>query len=269
MSKLILSEAMGNIPDDMLQEAMEVKKQRRIGWSVLRAAACLAVVVGLLLAALGGDGGVVSGSGILAVTVYAADNTPFTIFSPDTVLHNSIYWDGATSASFGCPISLTVSEEYNCLEDITFWITIDGGGMSWEQGGETGASGVAYEIMPAQFVVPNNSTIIWSTFHPNAASDEYSMQHRNTAHVEIVIYDGEIIVGYSVLRLRKMTCSEVIEANPEWIFASKHKECGEEHWIDCYRIEMLESVFFPKIEGEFQMIEEEYVCKQIEKTKLR
>ena len=267
MSNFRLSKAMNAVPDDMLQEAMEVKKRRHTGWTILRAAACLAVVIGLLIAALSGGSDIVTGPGILAVTVYAADETPFTISSPDTVLHKNIYWDSASSASFGCPIHLSVSDEYDYSEDITFQITIDGGGMSWEQGGETATLGTAYKYMPAQFVVPNHSTVIWSAFHPNSSSDEYSMVNKNTAHVDVIIYDGDKIVGYSVLRLRKMTCSEVIDANPEWIFASEHNECAGEHRINCYRIEMLESVFFPKIEGEYQTVGEEYVCEQIEKAK--
>ena len=270
MSKFMLSKALGAVPDDMLQEAMEVKKKRSTSWTILRAAACLAVVLGLLIAALGGNSGVITGPGILVVTVYAAEETPFTISSPDTVLHNSIYWDSASSYSFGCPITLSVSDEYDYSEEITFQVAIDGGGMlAEEKRGDTFTPGTAYRYMPPQFTVPNHTTIRWTDIHPYTESNEYSMVDRNTAHVEIVIYDGIEIIGYTVLRLSKMNCSEVISANSEWIFASNHTECTGEHMINCYRIQMLASVFFPKTEGEYQVIEEEYVCEQIAKVKRR
>lgn len=51
MSKFMLSNAMGNLPDDILQEAMEVKKHTGRKW-ILRAAACaavLALLVGVLV----------------------------------------------------------------------------------------------------------------------------------------------------------------------------------------------------------------------------
>ncbi len=271
MSKFTLSKAMGNIPDDMLQEAMEVKKKSRTGWTIFRAAACLAVVVGLVFAAFGGGSGVVTGPGILAVTVYAADETPHTISSPDMVLHKSIYWDVASSASIGCPITLSVSDKYDNLNEITFQVAIDGGGMMTEvENEETGFTpGATYQFMSPQFSVPNDTTIYWTTVHPNTDSEAYQMVNRDAAYVKIIIYNGDIIIGYSVLQLRKMSCSEVIDANPEWILTSEHMECTGEHKINCYRVEMLESVYFPKIEGKHQTVEEEYVCKEIEKAKQR
>ena len=264
-----LSRQLSFLPDEMVDEAMEVKKKSRSGRFILRAAACLAVVVGLLVAVLSGGSGIVTGPGILAVTVYAADETPFTISSPDTVLHKSIYWDSVVSYApmFGCPITLSVPDEYACSDNLIFQITVDGGGMLLEQKreGDSALSG-AYRYMPAQFTVQNHTTIRWTAFHTLTASDEYSMVNRNTAHVDVVIYDGAEIVGYTVLRFTKMTCSEVIEADSEWIFASEHKECAGEHRINCYRIEMLESFFFPKIEGEYQTIQEEYVRECIAKA---
>ena len=73
MSKYALSKAMGAVPDDLLQEAMEVKKKRRTGWTILRAAACLAVVVGLLIAVMSGgrEGEIITMPG--AIKVYACD----------------------------------------------------------------------------------------------------------------------------------------------------------------------------------------------------
>ena len=68
-----LSRQLDFLPDQMVQEAMEVKKRKPVGKALFRAAACLAVVVGLLLAALGGDGerDIISMPG--AIKVYACD----------------------------------------------------------------------------------------------------------------------------------------------------------------------------------------------------
>ena len=69
MSKFKLSKAMGAVSDDMLLEAMEEKKQRRIGWSVLRAAACLAVVLWIGAVLFGSGTG--NRSPFISVIVYA------------------------------------------------------------------------------------------------------------------------------------------------------------------------------------------------------
>lgn len=263
-----LTKALEDIPDDLLQEAAEVRKKRSPTGMLLRVAACFAVVIGLLIATLSGVGNVITGPGILAVTVYAADETPFTISSPDTVIHNDIYWDAVVSSSMGCPITLSVSDEYGYSKEIVFQISIDGGGMlAEEQGGDTFTPGMVYRYMPPQFTVPNHTDIYWTTTHPNTESNEYSMAYRNTSHIEIVIYDGQEIIGYTLLRLSKMSCSEVIRANPGWMLASDHAECTVDHMVNCYRIEMLESVCFPKVDGEYQNVTEEYIQERFERAK--
>lgn len=272
MKELTVSRALGNIPDDLLLEAMKYEKKRQPAVKILRVAACLAVVIGLLTAAFwpGAEEDIVTGPGILAVTVYAADTTPYTISSPDTVLHESLFWDVPLGHQIsGCPITLSVPEEYDCSENITFQVTVDGGGMltAVEEGPFT--PGDVYKYMPSQFSVPNHTTILWKAFHVNSSSEEYSMVNRDTAHVEIMIYDGENIVGYSVLRLRKMTCSEVMKADPNWVLMADHQDCSGDHKTNCYRIEMLESVFYPKIDAEYQAVGEGYVREQIGNAKLQ
>ena len=81
MSKFILSKAMGNIPDDMLREAMEVKKHTGRKW-ILRAAACAAVLALLIGAMLFGNG---SGKNppFVSVIVYAADGHGVELKLPD------------------------------------------------------------------------------------------------------------------------------------------------------------------------------------------
>ena len=272
MKKYTVSKALGGLSDDLLLEALEFQKTRQPAWKILRAAACLAAVIGLLAAMFwpGAEENIVIGPGILTVTVYAADATPYTISSPDTVLHKSIYSDGPASYAFGCPITLSVPEKYDCSENVTFQVAVDGGGMLTEvETGETFTPGNAYKYMPSQFSVPNHTTIRWTALHVNASAEEYSMANRDTAHVEITIYDGENIVGYSVLRLCKMTCSEVIKADPNWVLAENHQDCSEDHKTNCYRIEMLASVFYPKIDGEFQKVSDIYVKEQIEKVRIR
>ena len=82
MSKLVLSKAMGNIPDDMLQEAMEVKKKKPVGWVIFRAAvyaAVLALCIGIMLF-WDGTGGKAP---FISVIVYADEGNSVELKLPD------------------------------------------------------------------------------------------------------------------------------------------------------------------------------------------
>ena len=81
MSKFILSNAMGNIPDDMLAEALEVKKNNGRKW-IIRAAACAAMVALLIGAMLFGDG-TGEKAPFISVIVYADDGNAVELKLPD------------------------------------------------------------------------------------------------------------------------------------------------------------------------------------------
>lgn len=258
MSKFRLSKAMNAVPDDMLQEAMEVKKKGRTGWVIFRAAACLAVVVGLVFAAFGGGSGVVTGPGILAVTAYAADGEPFVVSDSDTVVPFSHRWGPFVNWAPGWPLTLNVPEGELLSENIRFQVTVDGGGYYVGVNGGPSIYPVFSTTMPAQFTVPNNTTIFWSMWY-DAASGEHTVHQGKEVYTQIIIYDETHIIGYVVLRFDRFTYGE--------LDAEYYEQLGVplDEYAQEYQLEVLASVSFPKVDGEYQEISEEYVWQQIAK----
>ena len=272
MSKYIFSDAMNGIPDDMLQEAMQVRKKSRTGWVVFRAAACLAVVIGLLMAAVFTDRteDPVIGPGILSITAHAADGEIITITAPDQVQYGQF---AVVSPLLGSPFvnafTLSITDELSDTADVNFLLRFEGGVFrSGEQPGE---------MTQSEISVSNHSTVYWTMEEAVTVPGGNFEKHRATAYVDIIVYDGEAIIGYTVLRLKAMTCEEYakiegkkvahkdnwLEVDPkDFIYCD-----GGDHLTGVYTIAMLESVYFPRVNGKYQEITLDYVDAYIAKTR--
>lgn len=194
-----LSRQLSFLPEDMIEEAMNAEKKKTqpaVRW--LRMAACLAVIAGLLVGIGLRNNGIVTGPGILAVTVYAED-TSSTTLSPDTVLPSHYYWSFANWAP-GLPITLSVSDSSFLSENISFQVTVDGGVCFLGVNGGTSITPGPSVQMPVQFTVPNQTTIFWSQFYDASGNDDFTL-HGETAYIDIIIFDGSEIIGYTILRL--------------------------------------------------------------------
>lgn len=269
MSNFVLSKAMGDIPDDLLQEAMEVRKRSSVGWMIFRAAACLAVVIGLIAASWGlrsNRDGIVTSPGILTVTAFAADQTPISITAPDAVRHGQF---AVVSPLLGNPFcnafTLSVPNAVRDGTDIRFVLSF--------QGGVFRMAGEVDQIVPEEVIVGNDATVYWTM--EEAVTEPGTVEHRAVAYVDVIIYDGDSIVGYAVLRLQEITREERTksadkEADRNWPQGGPWNSiyCGDGgHQTGIYTIEMLASVYFPKVDGEYQHITEEYVIAIIEEVK--
>lgn len=267
MSKFILSKAMGNIPDDMLREAMEIKKATGRKW-IIRAAACLVLVIGLLFTTMREDNGIVTAPGILTITAYAENQTPVTITTPDAVRHGKF---GLASPLLGNPFCnafmFSVPDEHNDGQDIRFLLSFEGGVFLKRDEEDKFVSG--------EVSVGNHSTVYWTM--EEAIAVPGSVEHRTTAYVDILVYEGEQIIGYAVLRLQAMTCAELAETvgkkvahEEEWpdVDPQDYIYCdGGDHKSSTYSIEMLASVLYPKVDGKYQQITGKYVTDRIEEVK--
>lgn len=114
----------------------------------------------------------------------------------------------------------------------------NGGRVTWRSGNlypsaeEQGVTGSGYH---------------WKNLNPQS-SDERSNFEGRLAYVDMIVYDGELIVGYAVCKLQDRTGKE----NPlEFV----------------YEAEIVKSVSFPQIDGKYQKVSEEYVLEQIEQLK--
>lgn len=251
MSKFMLSNAMGNLPDDILQEAMEVKKHTGHKW-LLRAAACLVLVIGMLFATMRGDNGIVTGNGLLTLTVYATDAEPFITSSVDTAVPFSHIWSNWVNWAPGWPITLSINSEDYQSDDIRFEVIVDGGVYYVGSDGGTSIYPGYSKPMPAEFSVPNNTTIFWSMWY-TAEQSEHIQYEGEEVFTKIIIYDGDRIIGYTVLRFDRLTYGEL---NAEY-----YEQLGLplDELASAYRLELLASVSFPKVDGEYQDITLEYV----------
>lgn len=201
MSEYTLSEAINDLPEDMLLEADETPRtghgRRRIIW----VAACLVVIIGLLLAPGSKQGKDSGGGGLLCVTVYAEDRSSV-VLSNDTVSPYFSRWD-MTNWAPGLPITLSVSED-NGLEAISFKVRVDGGYCYVDRDGGASVLSPNPVLMEEEFVIPNNTTIFWSK---HGEPEDYGMFWRDgeRAFLDIIVYEGSRIIGYVVLRFDRVS----------------------------------------------------------------
>lgn len=235
MSGKALSEALCALPEDMLAEAMEPAKKRSVPW--LRIAACFAVIVGLLFGIAPAGDGIVTAPGILTVEVRAVDDTNkdgFVSIPLQTGVTPSGYsWSVAQSFLPGLPIYFNLDAEEFPSQDIRFTVIAEAGVyIDWPDGNPQ-----YMKELPSQFELPNSSWVYWrSEFDLSYLEEEY--EH---IYSSIIIYCEDCIVGYAVLRFDRLENKGL-----------------------AYSATLVESVCFPKQNGNYQNVTYEYVFERIE-----
>lgn len=214
-----LSRQLSFLPEDMVEEAMAPGKEirRKHTWHrVLRVAACLAVILGLLLGVpqlLPGTQDTFSSP--LSVTVYAADLSSAMTLSPDVVLPVDYQWHLGTNWLPGQPITLSVPESISS-KNITFQVTVDGGGfyvgtgdkiLCKEYKDHSLFTSPTYQAMAKQFTTPNNTTIFWNPTIGAAEGDAF-FKDGTVAYADIIILEGEQIIGYAVLKFDRESTTQ-------------------------------------------------------------
>lgn len=236
-----ISRCLDALPDTMLDEAMKPYKPRSLGWHIVRIAACLAIVIGLLLGIpkiLSGNTNNSTKNSFLSLTVYAADLSESTTLEKGTILPANYYWYFSNWAP-GLPITLSVTDEHHSPEAITFQITVDGGGFYKGKDGDPSIYASVTSPMPEQFTVPNNTTIFWSQFYGAETGNRFWAEG-DVAYVDIILFENEKIIGYAILRLDRES-----ETRPSFVLS------------------MIDSVSFPLEES----VSEEYVRTRMREVK--
>ncbi len=259
-----LSRQLGDLPEEMIAEAMAPARlvgRKYLAGRVLRIAACLAVIIGLAAAILwpGGNSKIITEPGILAVAVHAAEQSPFTVDSPETVVPFSHRWGWPVNWAVGWPITLAIKDTCDTSDNISFHVTVDAGGYYVGMNGGPSLYPGLLQTLPAQFTVPNNTTIFWDMTY-DAASGQHVMYEGTVVYTNIIIYDGFHIVGYAVLQFNRLTYEELggtyfddYDRPPDGL-------------TNTFQLEMLASVSFPKVNGEYQDVSLEYVNACIDKV---
>lgn len=243
------------LPEDMIEDAMQegTRKQKTL-YRILRVAACLAVVIGLLAGIGDWNSGVVTGPGILTVTVYAEDETGIVEvpLKEGIFVEEEQYCTLNLSVAPGLPVGLAVETLDFPSDQIKFDITMNCGiYFDWKNHGDS-----SLKILHSPFSCSNNVWLYWYYNDDFYKNDEY-----DHVYTDIIIYCEEKIVGYAVLRFDRMYSDEFYALNPDMAptGGSNTSYHEENRPVDVYYTSLVKSVSFPKINGEYQDITEEYV----------
>lgn len=253
-----LSAALTALPEDMVAEAMEPGHSRR-SFSWLRLAACAAIVVVLFFGLQQNPNGVVTAPGLLSVKVYAMGDSgeggyiTVPMQNGITVRHDD-YTPLGLSVWRGIPVQFDLLSDNHDVDQITYKISVSSGeyyGEDWHE-----ISG-----KDKYFSLSNQSRIFW-----DIAIDEYdtltvSDSKYDHVYTKIIIYEGEHIIGYSILRFDRLYGKEFKVLCPE---LAEYYEDNDP--VQAYYSTIVESVMFPKVQATYQYITFELVESLMEET---
>lgn len=255
------SDAMDELDIKYVDEALSYKKKAKkrgwIKWGVV--AACLCLIAGIAITRppllkpqeSGGTGAdepasatdVVAESGFLMITAYAASRdeglTTDLPSDEEVIMQEGIEvpvnynWNPAMSSRPGIPLELSVPEH----PGIIFEVSISGGELL-----------LADEIIQGTFyTVENNTTVFWTSMTRGEDGDSKRYTGREV-YINIVIREEKNIVGYAVVKIYKDGTEETYSSQT-------------------YYSKLLKSVSFPKVNGQYQKVTEEYAASEMEQVK--
>ena len=257
MSGKDLSEAMNDIGNDKVMEAMHVYERKRSykGLWLRAAAAAAALAIVLTVVFWPGkteNGGIITAPGIMRVYGYDLDSgTEFEDMIryelTDSVVTETEGYAVVMNRLYGLPLTLEVPEESVEGKKITLDVSVDHGGFygdihsaKYKKDKEDTVASLPDVDFGDHFTVENGETIFWRTrelFEEAIAAGvsvyDFLETIGNVIHVQILIKADDHIVGYSVV---------AIHYKDGFFFAS-----------------VRETISFPEVDGKFQKISEEAV----------
>ena len=238
-----LSRQLSFLPEDMVEDAMAPDKEirRKHTWhQVVRVAACLAVIIGLLLGVPllmpGTDSRTESPLVIKGFAIDEEGGYQEIILSPETDWYP---WSTSSNVIPGLPFFLSVtSDDYN-EKDISFRVRANGGALLVGEAGCTRLWQGRYPRLPNDGSVANNTMVYWKSVKKDAAGNYIGFYDKQNAYIEVIVYEKDRIIGYAVLL--------VTHINPD-----KNEN-------PCYSISLLTNEAFSEKEQNSGKITEEYV----------
>lgn len=246
-----LSEALGGIAEDKIEAAANVAPaNRRPVW--VRVAACaavLALLIGAMLFWPGEtrteDGKIIEAPGILKAygceldEVDEAQLADYALIGQSDVVFDNIWspFFGATLAHRGITFSFLIDEELDNHE-ITFDVSTNCGELH-------GSTKKDYPLLGKTTTIQNGDVVYWRGYEvleAEGATLDEKIANCGGVYLDIVIKADGNVIGYAVFE---------IGAGRSMVFTSSLKA----------------SVYFPKVDGEFQTVTDEYVNQQIANAK--
>ena len=282
-----ISRCLDALPDEMLSESMKPYRPRSLGWHIVRIAACLAIVIGLTIALWpkGEEPGAQLGTpteGTTAAPTQLPTTLPDVPTEPvqkeiietagvlklyacdaknmDSIQREEYLLIEGMEPSYktawsplvnlltpGVTLTLVVDEESLLEHEITYNVAVNYGELQdsiynvKQQMSEDGK-----HIWGKKHVAKNGETIRWGGDElyfdrPQGMSLEDMLASIERIHLDIIVRADDNIVGYAVL---EMICTNVD--------------------MCIFNAVLVDSGYFPKVDGEFQNVTEEYVRELIE-----
>ena len=271
MSKFMLSNAMGNIPDDMLMEAMEVKKHTGRKW-ILRVAACAAVLAILLTALLWpSEENYITGPGLIKVYAHEIDEAgnvsiDSVVLEEGVEFTSTVVYDPTKSYRQHFPFSFMLDEDIYPGMDITMEVSTNAGIFYKNDPYDPNMPALPAILQifgnyyGQHFTVGIDKKLYWEPEGFDYAYMAEQIQNGNLdfnnaykAHdyvinpsfIDVIFRADKHIVGYCVIAIR-----EINE--------------NDDHPDREFSFELLTIVNFPEVDGRFQRVSEKYVKEQIE-----
>lgn len=259
MSGEDISRALGDIPEAQLASAMEVYGRKRSDRHIiLRAAACAAVVALLLTALLWPVGGEGENSEIIAmpgiVKVYACELdgadplqlAEYALIEGDDFPYVPVWgpFFGWTGALNGIPFAFLIEEEDLEGHTITFEISTNCGELH-------SSAKQDYALLGKETQIHNGDTVHWrgyEVYKEHGGTDEtweQTLERLGGVYVDIIIKADGNIIGFAIF--------ELLCTTPD---------------AGVFSPQMCASVYYPKVDGEFQAVTDEYVSQQMTALKI-
>lgn len=261
MNAEALNRSLSFLPDSMIEEAICSRAKKRIHFTPwLRAAACIAVVLGLLFGIsfpwLSGEKYITAPS-ILAVKAYAFENEwkPSEYILKEGVTAYDHGWLQDFCFTINCvagfPITFSFSEDREEYQNLVLELSVNKG-IFIDGSKDIDENGNFHRrenrwIRSKEITTWIDRTVYW---HEGEYDDtgkwiDWAKEgYYDDVYIEVLIRDGENIVGYAVLNMA-------------------YRKTPVERW----QIFLIKSVYYPKILGRYQNVSEEYVRQQIEAVK--
>lgn len=265
-----LSQALGGISSEMVEEACACGNKRSRGRLWLRAAAVAATVAILLTALLWprqDENGIVTAPGVLKVYAYEmkgetatdiAAMEDYELVEEPEFSHKSV-WSPYLGVSGGISLTLMIAEESMQNAEITFDVTTNYGELYADYYSDKyGDGNTISQAKDAAFLdkrgqISNGETVYWEGMELWDLTDAQPDGGRNmgevlaqigSVYMDVVIKADGNIVGYALFEMVSMDDNSCI-----------------------FSVALRNSVYYPAVDGEFQAVSEEYVRQEIEKTK--
>lgn len=258
MNSEYFSEALENISEPLIdsaarayERAAEKQRRRRAIVRVASIAAVLALLLTWLLSPgnvkTDEDGNIISAPGILRAYACELDDMNAVQLAEYALIEGETSYKGAWSPRInliceGIRLSFLVEDEMLEGHKITYDISVNYGEIEFGYKQEDVTLG-------KNGTIDNGETICWTGYevirlHTMHDTTEEIKAKTGGVYLDVILKADGNVIGYAVF--------EIVCTLPE---------------LDLYHAVLQHSVFYPKVEGEFQTISAEYVAQQIASAK--